>query len=160
MAARYAIHLERPFFCFAQISLYYESNRVEPLRLVQRGDSQGEPTLVGKLVAIWLVGVALQVTSSRGDRKGGSSSRRTGDGRANPYCTIRGRRFNSGGGRPSRVLQIPRSERSMSDYDPQSELRRPLRRSSEGKAIPVSDDLWRVLVSCARISERSQGAFE
>ena len=33
-----------------------------------------------------------------------------------------------------------------SDYDPKSELRRLCDTSSEGHAVPVSDDLWRVLV--------------
>ena len=47
-----------------------------------------------------------------------------------------------------------------SDYDPQSELRRLCDTSSEGKVIPVSDDLWRVLVRAEELSQRSQGAFD
>src|SRR3990167_6979897 len=35
---------------------------------------------------------------------------------------------------------------SLSDYDPQSELRRLCDTSAGGKAVRVSDDLWRVLV--------------
>jgi FAD:protein FMN transferase len=48
----------------------------------------------------------------------------------------------------------------MSDYDPQSELRRLCDTSSEGKPVRVSDDLWRVLVRARELSERSQGAFD
>jgi FAD:protein FMN transferase len=48
----------------------------------------------------------------------------------------------------------------MSDYDPQSELRRLCDTSSEGKAVPVSDDLWRVLVRAQELSKRSEGAFD
>ena len=49
---------------------------------------------------------------------------------------------------------------SMSDYDPQSELRRLCDASSEGKPVRVSDDLWRVLVRAIELSERSEGAFD
>ena len=47
-----------------------------------------------------------------------------------------------------------------SDYDPQSELRRLCDTSGGGKAVHVSDDLWRVLVRAQQLSERSQGAFD
>jgi thiamine biosynthesis lipoprotein len=47
-----------------------------------------------------------------------------------------------------------------SDYDPQSELRRLCNTSCEGKAVRVSDDLWRVLVRAQELSERSEGAFD
>jgi FAD:protein FMN transferase len=49
---------------------------------------------------------------------------------------------------------------SMSDYDPQSELRRLCDTSSEGKPVRVSDDLWRVLDRSIALSERSGGAFD
>ncbi len=49
---------------------------------------------------------------------------------------------------------------SMSDYDPQSELRRLCDASSEGKPVRVSDDLWRVLVRALDLSKRSDGAFD
>ena len=48
----------------------------------------------------------------------------------------------------------------LSDYDPQSELRRLCDTSSEGKPVRVSDDLWRVLVRAQELSERSDGAFD
>jgi FAD:protein FMN transferase len=48
----------------------------------------------------------------------------------------------------------------LSDYDPESELRRLCRTSSAGHAVRVSDDLWRVLVRARELSERSQGAFD
>ncbi len=48
----------------------------------------------------------------------------------------------------------------LSDYDPQSELRRLCDTSSEGQAVRVSDDLWRVLVRALELSERSDGAFD
>jgi FAD:protein FMN transferase len=48
----------------------------------------------------------------------------------------------------------------LSDYDPQSELRRLCDTSGGGKAIPVSDDLWRVLVRAVELAERSDGAFD
>jgi thiamine biosynthesis lipoprotein len=48
----------------------------------------------------------------------------------------------------------------LSDYDPQSELRRLCDTSREGKAVRVSDDLWRVLVRALELSKRSGGAFD
>lgn len=48
----------------------------------------------------------------------------------------------------------------LSDYDPDSELRRLCDTSGEGKAVPVSDDLWRVLVQAKAMAERSDGAFD
>lgn len=48
----------------------------------------------------------------------------------------------------------------LSDYDPQSELRRLCDTSGEGKSVRVSDDLWRVLVEAVEISRRSNGAFD
>ncbi len=48
----------------------------------------------------------------------------------------------------------------LSDYDPESELRRLCDTAGEGKAVPVSEDLWRVLVHAQALSERSHGAFD
>ena len=48
----------------------------------------------------------------------------------------------------------------LSDYDPQSELRRLCDTSREGNAVHVSDDLWRVLVRALELSRRSEGAFD
>ncbi|MCE5267787.1 MAG: FAD:protein FMN transferase [Planctomycetaceae bacterium] len=48
----------------------------------------------------------------------------------------------------------------LSDYDPQSELRRLCDTSVEGKPTHVSDDLWRVLARAVELSERSAGAFD
>jgi FAD:protein FMN transferase len=48
----------------------------------------------------------------------------------------------------------------LSDYDPESELRRLSRTSFEGKTVPVSNDLWRVLLRAQTLSARSDGAFD
>lgn len=50
--------------------------------------------------------------------------------------------------------------RIMSDYDPESELRRLCASSSVGKPVVVSDDLWRVLVHAQQLSEKTDGAFD
>jgi FAD:protein FMN transferase len=49
---------------------------------------------------------------------------------------------------------------ALSDYDPESELRKLCGSSSEGNAVPVSDDLWRVLVRARLLAEQSGGAFD
>jgi len=47
-----------------------------------------------------------------------------------------------------------------SDYDAASELRRLCQQSSPGHPVPVSADLWRVLVRAEELSQRSDGAFD
>ncbi len=48
----------------------------------------------------------------------------------------------------------------LSDYDPTSELRRLCDTAGGGKAVPVSDDLWRVLCQAQQLSKQSDGAFD
>src|SRR5258706_1690259 len=48
----------------------------------------------------------------------------------------------------------------LSDYDSDSELSRLSRTSGQGRAIPVSTDLWHVLELSQRIAERTDGAFD
>ena len=48
----------------------------------------------------------------------------------------------------------------LSDYDAQSELRRLCATAGNGRAVPVSEDLWRVLAAAQAVSEQSQGAFD
>lgn len=48
----------------------------------------------------------------------------------------------------------------LSDYDPASELRRLCDTAGSGRAVPVGDDLWRVLLAAQTMSERSDGAFD
>jgi thiamine biosynthesis lipoprotein len=48
----------------------------------------------------------------------------------------------------------------LSDYDPDSELSRLSQTSGQGRAVPVSTDLWHVLELSQRVAERSDGAFD
>lgn len=48
----------------------------------------------------------------------------------------------------------------LSDYDLNSELRRLCDTAGEGKNVPVSDDLWKVLSYAQILSEKSNGAFD
>lgn len=48
----------------------------------------------------------------------------------------------------------------MSDYDETSELRRLCDTAGQGKAVKVSDDLWRVLARAQEIAKLSDGAFD
>jgi thiamine biosynthesis lipoprotein len=56
--------------------------------------------------------------------------------------------------------RIAELNRVFSDYDTQSELMRLGRTAGEGAAVPVSDDLWRVLSRAQHISQASDGAFD
>jgi FAD:protein FMN transferase len=48
----------------------------------------------------------------------------------------------------------------LSDYDQESELCRLCNTAGEGKAVPVSLELWKVLEHAQSVSERSDGAFD
>lgn len=48
----------------------------------------------------------------------------------------------------------------LSDYDPDSELSRLSRSSGQGKVVPVSSTLWKVLVRAQEFAERTNGAFD
>lgn len=48
----------------------------------------------------------------------------------------------------------------LSDYDSQSELSRLSATAGSGRAVPVGEDLWRVLSAAQTASERSGGAFD
>jgi thiamine biosynthesis lipoprotein len=48
----------------------------------------------------------------------------------------------------------------LSDYDPDSEISRLSRTSGQGKAVPVSGDLWRVLKRGQAMAARTDGAFD
>jgi len=48
----------------------------------------------------------------------------------------------------------------LSDYDPESELRRLCVTSGPGNPVPVGPDLWKVLTAAQSLSKRSDGAFD
>lgn len=48
----------------------------------------------------------------------------------------------------------------MSDYDAESELRRLCETAGSGRAVPVSEDLFRVLAAAETWSRKSEGAFD
>lgn len=56
--------------------------------------------------------------------------------------------------------RIAQLDRVMSDYQPESELSRLSATAGSGRAVPVSDDLWRVLDRSQRLAERTDGAFD
>jgi len=56
-----------------------------------------------------------------------------------------------------RIRQI---DRALSDYDPDSEVRRLASQHPVGTPVPVSDDLLRVLLAARELNHRSDGAFD
>jgi thiamine biosynthesis lipoprotein len=56
--------------------------------------------------------------------------------------------------------EVARLERVLSDYDPDSELSRLSARAPMADFMPVSADLWAVLVRAAEIRDASGGAFD
>lgn len=64
------------------------------------------------------------------------------------------------GGARAAFDRIRRLNGIMSDYDPQSELRRLCNTAGQGEAVPVSEELWHVLKHAQALSDRSGGAFD
>lgn len=56
--------------------------------------------------------------------------------------------------------RIAAIDQVMSDYKPDSELSRLTATAGNGTAVPISDELWRVLLASQRLSEQSDGAFD
>jgi thiamine biosynthesis lipoprotein len=56
--------------------------------------------------------------------------------------------------------RIAQLNKILSDYDPESELRRLCATSGEGRSVPVSDPLWRVLSEAYQVADLSDGAFD
>lgn len=58
------------------------------------------------------------------------------------------------------MARIAELDSRLSDYQPESELNRLSRTAGSGEAVPVSDDLWNLLVHARRVFEASEGAFD
>jgi len=56
--------------------------------------------------------------------------------------------------------RITQLDGTMSDYKPESELSRLSATAGQGRDVPVSSDLWRVLTAAGQLSEKSDGAFD
>jgi len=56
--------------------------------------------------------------------------------------------------------RIAQLNATLSDYEAESELSQLSRTSGQGREIPVSEDLWRVLQRAQEVAERSGGAFD
>jgi FAD:protein FMN transferase len=63
-------------------------------------------------------------------------------------------------GADAAFARLTQLNRIFSDYDSQSELMQLARTAGEGKAVTVSEDLWRVLCRSCQISAVSDGAFD
>ena len=116
--------------------------------------------LTGRIVIAWLLGVGLPALVSAKPTL--SRFEFTQTEMAVPIRIVLYAPDNATASRAAQAafLRFHELNATCSDYDPQSELRRLCDTSSEGKAVPVSDDLWRVLVRAKELSERSQGAFD
>ncbi len=115
---------------------------------------------MGRLVVTWVLGVALQATSSAAATEKRFEFTQTE--MAVPIRIVLYAADDTTAAAAARAAfsRFHDLNASMSDYDPQSELRRLCDTSSEGKPVRVSADLWRVLVRSIELSQRSNGAFD
>ena len=116
--------------------------------------------MIGRLAVLWVVGTALQTTSSAAAALNRFEFTQTE--MAVPIRIVLYAADDTTAAAAARAAfsRFHDLNASMSDYDPQSELRRLCYASSEGRAVWVSDDLWRVLVRAIELAKRSDGAFD
>ena len=115
---------------------------------------------MGRLVVMWLVGMALQAipsTASTLKRFEFTQTEMAVPIRIVLYATDDATAAAAAKAAFTRFHEL---NAIFSDYDPQSEVRRLCDASSEGKPVRVSEDLWRVLVRALALSTRSDGAFD
>jgi FAD:protein FMN transferase len=115
---------------------------------------------MGRLVVIWLVGMALLPATAAA-----STLKRFEFTQTEMAVPIRIVLYASddataAGAAKVAFARFHELNAVCSDYDPTSELRRLCDTSSEGKPVRVSDDLWRVLVRAEALSAQSDGAFD
>ena len=115
---------------------------------------------MGRLAVMWFVGVMLQATGSAAATVNRFEFTQTE--MAVPIRIVLYAADDTTAAEAARAAfsRFHELNALMSDYDPQSELRRLCDTSSEGKPVRVSNDLWRVLVRAIELSERSEGAFD
>jgi thiamine biosynthesis lipoprotein len=115
---------------------------------------------MGRLMIVWLLGVG--VSAAAAAEPASNRFERTQTEMAVPIRIVL---YAPGNATAEKALEAAFSRfhqlnAILSDYDPQSELRRLCDTSTEGHAVRASNDLWRVLVRALELSERSQGAFD
>jgi len=113
-----------------------------------------------RLAVMWLVGVALQATGASAATMNRFEFTQTE--MAVPIRIVLHAADDTTAAEAARAAFARFHELNalLSDYDPQSELRRLCDTSSEGNPVRVSGDLWRVLARAIELSERSEGAFD
>ena len=115
---------------------------------------------MGRLVVMWLVGMALQAVPSPASTLNRFEFTQTEMAVPIRIVLYADDDATAAAAAKAAFTRFHELNAIFSDYDPQSELRRLCDASSEGKPVPVSEDLWRVLVRALDLSARSDGAFD
>ena len=115
---------------------------------------------MGRLTVIWLLGVGVAAAHAGEETLERLQFSQTE--MAVPIKLVFYARDKAAATRAARaaLARIGQLNDLLSDYDPESELRRLCATAGEGKAVPVSDDLWKVLVQAQQVSRQSEGAFD
>jgi thiamine biosynthesis lipoprotein len=115
---------------------------------------------MGRLIFVWLLGAGFSAAPPDGTPSARFEYERTE--MAVPFKLVfyAANRDTANGAAESVFQRLHQLNAILSDYDPESELRRLCDTAGEGKLVPVGDDLWRVLVASLAMAERSEGAFD
>lgn len=115
---------------------------------------------MGGLLLAWVAGVGLCAAPPTGPISVRFEYERTEMAVPFKLVLYAANQTNANGASESVFRRLRQLNAILSDYDPESELRRLCDTAGDGKAIPVSEDLWRVLADAKAIAERSRGAFD
>jgi len=124
-----------------------------------------EKTLLGQVVGLWLVGAGMSAAAMGEPAKNQAALRRFEFTQIEMAVTVKIVLYSPDADAATIAAQdafarIHVLNGILSDYDPESELRRLCDTAGEGKAIRVSAELWKVLEHAQHVSRQSDGAFD
>ena len=124
-----------------------------------------EPNLLGQVVAVWLLGVGLSTVAAGEAATGQAALGRFEFSQVEMAVTVKIALYSADSDAATAAAKeafsrIEALNGILSDYDPESELRRLCDTAGTGKAVHVSPELWKVLEHAQRVSQQSEGAFD
>ncbi len=124
-----------------------------------------EKTLLGRVVGVVLLGVGTSAAAMDEPATGQPALRRLEYTQIEMAVTVKIVLYSPDAEAATAAAKIAFSRIHalngiLSDYDPESELRRLCDTSGEGKAVRVSPELWKVLEHAQQVSRQSGGAFD
>jgi len=138
--------------------------QVEIRRLSAR-TTEWEKTLLGRVVGVWLLVVGMSAAAKGEQATGQAVLRRLEFTQIEMAVTVKIVLYSTDAETATAAAKdafsrVHALNGILSDYDPESELRRLCDTAGEGKTVRVSPELWKVLKHAQQVSRQSNGAFD